>query len=392
MQNIKIMIPCCAEKEVEKIIRKAQKYIPKFSCEYGEPYNKTFRHYAGEGQIIKQSHRVKDIILSIPDENEWDLIATVKDGALFVTDQNKKLVLTNEKHGVGYGLCDACKHKQRKASFIVRNNRTGEELQVGSECAKKFGIGTVQQIYNLTSSLYQSYALPYYEGWEEPKMWPHKYNDPYAARSVEVSLMVQAAKKYYDDHNGLWKKSYVGPTGVYYRSESAADISGSLDDFQPDDQNPYYLELMEWLRNEFETSEEYGFNRDIKELPNQYYVSASYSAIAFFAIKNYEVWKKEKAAREAGIYLPKRDDYIRIVGKVVNKITRNGYYGSYTEYDIQNNIDNNIYKRAGALPLNSEGLVDGYAFINDVWKGNYTLGRVTKGRKKGVEIANIFTK
>lgn len=56
---------------------------------------------------------------------------------------------------------------------------------------------------------------------------------------------------------------------------------------------------------------------------------------------------------------------------------------------VKNDIDNNIYKRAGSVTYNPDTMeVECYAYIKNVWNGNYTLDRCCKGKKKGIAIAN----
>lgn len=389
MEKITITIPSHMVESARKLITKAGKNINGLSCEFGKEYNKTFRHYC-DGGFVKNMHKVTDMVVCVPDENDWYLIATIVDGCLFVANRREKIDFRNG-HGEKYNLCDACKHRQKKKSFIVRNRKTDEELQIGSECAKKYGIGTMNAIYKLTNELYESYSLPYYEG-EELAEWPPRIKDMYSVKSIETSIVVQAAKKYYDDHNGVWRKGYYSGR-VYFKSESAIDIRSSLDDFEANDNDEYYKSLCDWIRSEFNLESCYSeFDEKIQSVGYDYYMSVADVAAAFFAIKRFEQYKKEKEAKEKGIYIPKRNDYIRIIGNVVNKKVMTGYYGEYTEYEVYNTIDNNTYFRAGVLPLNADGLVDGYAYVSDVFKGNYVLSRVTKGRKKNEELVNVNIK
>lgn len=383
-------IPAGMLENFNKMMTKAAKNINGMSWSNSEEYSRTYRHYF-DGKIVKMSHRVVDVVFEIPEQNNWMLVATVIEGALFVTDQRHELKLING-HGVDYNICDACKHHQKKKSFIVRNTVTGEELQIGSECAKKFGIGLMNSIHKLTNELYASYMIPVYDG-DEPVMWPAHISDPHAVKSVETSIMVQAAKKYYDDHNGVWKKGYYtgsGFTARYVPSESNADLRAMVDNFTANKDDAYYKELCEYLNNTFEADEYSEFSQTIKSVGYNFYMSLGDTAAVFFAVKNYEIWKKEQYAKENKIYLPKRLDYIKIEGKIVNKIKKNGYFGEYYEYEILNNIDNIVYKRAGTVNPDENGNVSGFAIIDSVYNGNYILGRVTKNKKKNMNICNIF--
>ena len=385
-QTINLTIPAHLTDEFVKTVRKAEKNITGLRWEIGKVRKQTFRHYF-DGEIVKMQHDVVDVTLDLPEQNNWQLVATVVEGAMFITDHKQKLELKNG-HGADYQLCDVCKHRQWKKSYIVRNTVDGRELQVGAECAKKFGIGMVEAVYKLTKELYASYSLYSceYDGLE-PLEWPAHFSDPHAVRSIETSIVVQAAKQYYDEHNGVWKKGYYEGR-MYFPSQSAADIRSSLDKFAADADNAYYKELTQWIAQDFEASEYNEFEMKIKELGESYYMSAGDTATAFFAIKKYEEYKKEQAAKAAGLYLPKPGDYIHIVGIIINKYVKSGYYGVYEEYEILNEIDGNKYIRSGVVNVDSDNKVNCFAFIKDVYGTKYLLDRTTKHAKKGVAIAN----
>ena len=387
-QTINLTIPAHLTDEFVKTVRKAEKNITGLRWEIGKVRKQTFRHYF-DGEIVKMQHDVVDVTLDLPEQNNWQLVATVVEGAMFITDHKLKLELKNG-HGADYQLCDVCKHRQWKKSYIVRNTVDGRELQVGAECAKKFGIGMVEAVYKLTKELYASYSLYSceYDGLE-PLEWPAHFSDPHAVRSIETSVAVQAAKKYYDEHNGKWIKSYYQGT-IYYPSESAAEIRNSLNDFAPDTENAYFKELAAYLRDVFEANGYSEFEDKIKSIGTDYYMSANDVASAFFAIKKYEQYKVEQAAKAAGKYLPKIGDYIHIVGKIVNERTCSGYYGEYVEYEIFNALDGLTYKRCGVVKSDGEKNVNCYAFIRDIWQGNNMLDRTTINAKKGVAIANVL--
>lgn len=381
-----ITIPNGMVKDFNNLMAKANKNINGLDWTIGEPYNRIYRHYF-DGNIVKMSHTVVDIEYTIPDQNNWILLATIVDGALFVTNPKEELKLTNG-HGVDYHICDVCKHRQWKKSFIVKNIVTNEELQIGSECAKKFGIGMMNEIYKLTNSLYASYSLPVYDG-EFIGEWPSHFSDPHAVASVETSKLVKACKKYYDDNNGIWKKGYY--VGSYYTpSESATDIRNSIDNFTEDSDDAYYKSLCEYLNNVYEADEYNEFAQSIKATGSNFYSSKAEIAPVYFAIKSFENWKKEEDARKNGKYLPKRLHYIYIKGKVINKTKKSGYFGDYYEYEILNDIDNNIYLRAGSVKTDEDSNIEGYAFIKDIYKGKNILDRITKNPKKNVTLNNVF--
>ncbi len=389
---MEITIPAHYKEQLEKFLQKCTKNIKGLKWSFGEERKQVFLHATNEG-VIKEWHRVIDVVIDIPDENNWYLVAHLVDGVLFVEDPREKLFLRNG-HGKDYEICDVCKRPQWKASYIIRNRVTDEELQVGTECARKFGVNTLKYIANMTRELYKSYIISY--GEEDPFGyigWPSHLNDPYAVRSIETLVLVQAAKKYYDDNNGVWKKGYRDSRGFYYPSESAAEIKATLDKFEPNEDDEYFKSLTSWLREHYSSNSDYlsDFDLTMKAIGTDYYMSAGDTAAAFFAIKNFETWKKQQEAREKGLYLPKRLDYVKIHGKIVNKTRKEGYFGSYIEYEILNEIDNTIYKRSGVVPMNDD-VVEGFAYVDGVYKNgaDVVLQRITKHPKKGVAINNIF--
>lgn len=385
-KKINLTIPYDEKKTFEKIIKRASKNIDGLTYTIGQAYKKTYRHLVvGEGQV-KRTHTVVDVEFEIPIVNDWLLLATVKEGALFFTNPREKVEFKNG-HGRDYEICDVCKHKQWRKSFIIRNVKTNEELQVGSECAKKFGIGMVDAIYKLMNSLFEVFDFGAGDdmGDDEP-IWGHAYVDPHAVESVEASRIILAAKAYYDKKNGAWQKGYyVGRT--YYPSQSVTDLMNMIGDFRADDEDEYYKSLVTYLNETFQADSS-EFSQAIKDLGRNYYATMKDLAVAFFAIKNFEAYKREQEAKANGLYIPKVNDYVHIKGNVVSKETKQGYYGEYVVYKIKNELDGLEYTRQGVVKANEAGEVDQYAYIKSIWKNIIQLDRLTANPKKGVEIVN----
>ena len=133
-QTIDFDIPAHYQEETSKFLTKCKKNISGLDWHFDEPRYDVFIHATPEG-LKRMTHKVVRLFIDVPDENDWYLVATIKEGALFVTNANEKLELRNG-HGTDYTLCDFCHHRQRKASYIVRNRKTDEEMHVGSECAR----------------------------------------------------------------------------------------------------------------------------------------------------------------------------------------------------------------------------------------------------------------
>ena len=144
MRTINTFIPSDLVNSLKKFADKTKKNVEGFTYSVGKPYEKLFRHPVIEengmaGHCVKAFHEVCDLVINMPDESDWRLIATYMDGAFTPADPTKELIFNNLAHGADYGKCDLCGH-WCKNTYVVENVKTGEELQVGCECIKKFGI------------------------------------------------------------------------------------------------------------------------------------------------------------------------------------------------------------------------------------------------------------
>lgn len=161
MNTLKTFIPLEAVDSFKKFADKTKKNVDGFTYSIGKPYQKLFYHPVVEedgtvGHPIKVFHEVCDLIVYIPEESGWRLLATYMNGAFTPVDSTKELVFKNPQHGIDYGKCDHCGHWCKNA-YVIENITTGEELQLGCECIKKFGINDMYYISDFTRKLHEIY-------------------------------------------------------------------------------------------------------------------------------------------------------------------------------------------------------------------------------------------
>ena len=94
MNTIKTFIPSDLVDSLKKFADKTQKNVEGFTYSVGKPYEKLFRHPVIEedgmaGHCVKAFHEVCDLVINMPDESDWRLVATYMDGAFTPTDPTK---------------------------------------------------------------------------------------------------------------------------------------------------------------------------------------------------------------------------------------------------------------------------------------------------------------
>lgn len=142
MNTIKTFIPSESVDAFKKFAEKTKRNVEGFDYSISNPRKKLFRHAVVEDcQTIigKYWHDICDLTINMPDESNWRLLATYKNGAFTPADTTKELVFKIKEHGADYGKCDLCGHWCNNA-YVIENTQTGDELQVGCECIKKIRI------------------------------------------------------------------------------------------------------------------------------------------------------------------------------------------------------------------------------------------------------------
>lgn len=384
--EIKSYVPNAEIDSLVKFLKKSQKHIEGLLYTVGKMEKVIFSHFVktddGSG-IEKYFHEVNMVTITLPDVKEWSLISTIyhSEGVVVHTDKKNEVIYSNPLHGLTYKKCDVCHHGVSVLSYVIRNMQTGEELQVGKECIKKFGVGGIIDISKFVSSLYATYDFTCDCGDGEENIWKFSYSDHSAIALVSMKDAFGAAKKYYDDNNGKWISGYYD-NEHYYPSKSNENLQyscrskeGKCDDEYIKKVIDFVKEIPEDFDNEFQT--------DMKEyVSDNFYIPLSYVYYAFFAIKKYE--HSIKPEMELSL---KVGDQIMVKGKVIEHKTDEGIYGTVHHYkiDMGNGL---IGRRTGKIPVGEDKSTEFYSVIKfiDKKEGILYLDRVTKNPKKGIAI------
>ena len=382
MEKIEFQLPEIEFESFNKMVKKLEKKVSFIKVAFGKRYRKLYQHternidgYCGS---VKMWHEVIDVTVEMNTINDWVLLATYKDGLEFVANPTKELVFQNPEHGKEYRKCDACGH-WCKNSYVVYNTKTGEELQVGKECLKTFGLNGISFIYDFTKELYRmiDWYCSFSDG-ESLMEWRGE-KDKSAFSSCKTTDLLRAAKAYYNE-NKAWKKGYyVGNT--YYKSESNDRIQANLINQTFDGDDDYINKVIEHIKNNPANSE---FGIDMLEMVNCFYTQPSFAAHAYFAIKSYEESIKGK---ELNIEKFKPGLQVKVVGKIIKTERFETIYGTI----VKNTIDAGgiLFERTGKISVSDDNTVNFYAVIKYVKGITVILDRATKNPKKGIEIINI---
>lgn len=386
MNTIKTFIPSESVASFKKFANKTKKNVEGFSYTIGEPYMKVFLHPVIEGNgmrgnAVKVFHEVCDLVVDMPEENGWKLVCTFKDGSFTPVDASKELVFKNPAHGHGYNKCDVCGH-WCKNSYVIENVTTGEELQVGCECVKKFGIKSFDYLSKFTDELYKlyDYSLSYStdEGCDELKKWGGSPNAIYKNAFKKADLIMSAKAVY--TKCPIYKKAYR-QGNTHYPSPTLVDIEATLCGEIFDTNNEYVEKVCAYALSKPIDGE---FAEKTHRLASDFYAYLDESVYAFFMVKNYEDSLKVNAKLEIGTA-------VKVEGKIIQTRTEESYYGVMTINTIL--TDNGVEcERVGVIPTTE---VDGvkrtsfYSSIKGMYRGKICLERATKNPKKGIEYISI---
>lgn len=377
-------IPATEEQTIRKMIAKYSKHIS-LNAEISEPYNKMFRHFVqedGNSYITKMSHRIVEVHLEIADMNEWEVLAEYAKGELvFVGNPAEKLVFKNPEHGATYTKCDCCSHKTRKSMFVLSNKSTGEEIQIGPECAKSYGIYGLKYMHNLANELYAIFDFRYHESGDGGP-WCYRGVDPHEKRCIESTKLFNMVEAFYNSVDGKWEKGGYEYGGVYVASKTRSELLNYIENNYMDvseEPSILYNEVKKYFETAYECDEYNEFGTGMKESMVNEYVRVDNAHFVFFAIKNYLKYLKTK---DLAFQI---NDYVHVVGKVVSETVKEGFYGPYTIYTILAN-NGATFLRKGAVKQDNEGNVNFYAYVEFISNNNFYLGKVTKNPKKGLNI------
>ena len=322
MRTINTFIPSDLVDSLKKFADKTQKNVEGFTYSVGKPYEKLFRHPVIEengmaGHCVKAFHEVCDLVINMPDESDWRLIATYMDGAFTPADPTKELIFNNLAHGADYGKCDLCGH-WCKNTYVVENVKTGEELQVGCECIKKFGIEGFGFLSDFTRKLYElyDYRISYATDDEfgDIEKWGGRKDSSYK-NAILKSDLIMAAKAQYDICPVYKKGTKV--EHFRYRSATLDGIDTILNSKKFKVDEAYVKAVCEFgVKIQPKTE----FEKDMLAVAKNFYCFQEQDVYAFFLVKAYEDSLKPELCVQKG-------NQVKVCGKIIQKRFEESYYG-----------------------------------------------------------------
>lgn len=383
MNTIKTFIPSESVDSFKKFADKTQKNVKDFTYSLGKPYQKLFYHPVIEedgtaGHLTKVFHEVCDLTVNIPEQSGWKLLATYKDDAFTPVDPTKELVFKNPQHGAHYGKCDHCGHWCKNA-YVIENITTGEELQVGCECIKKFGIDDMYYISDFTRKLYEiyNYKLNYATDKEYGDLleWGGRKDSSYKNAILKTNLIMAAKSQY--EICPVYKKG-TKVENVRYRSATLEGIDTILNSDNLKVDETYVKAVCEFGAKIQPKTE---FEEDMLTVAKNFYCYQGQEVYAFFLVKAYEDSLKPE------LNLPKGCQ-VKVCGKVIQKRFEESYYGMMEINTIL--TDKGVTcERYGKVATTEDKRTSFYALVKGVFKGKVSLDRATKNPKKGIEVINI---
>lgn len=383
MNTIKTFIPSESVDSFKKFADKTQKNVKDFTYSLGKPYQKLFYHPVIEedgtaGHRTKVFHEVCDLTVNIPEQSGWKLLATYKDDAFTPVDPTKELVFKNPQHGAHYGKCDHCGHWCKNA-YVIENITTGEELQVGCECIKKFGIDDMYYISDFTRKLYEiySYKLNYATDKEYGDLleWGGRKDSSYKNAILKTNLIMAAKSQY--EICPVYKKG-TKVENVRYRSATLEGIDTILNSGNLKVDETYVKAVCEFGSK---IQPKTDFEEDMLTVAKNFYCYQGQEVYAFFLVKAYEDSLKPE------LNIPKGCQ-VKVCGKVIQKRFEESYYGMMEINTIL--TDKGVTcERYGKVPTTEDKRTSFYALVKGVFKGKVSLDRATKNPKKGIEVINI---
>lgn len=384
MNTIITFLPYEEVESFKKFAEKTKKNVEGFDYIIGKPYEKVFYHPVinddgSRGKDIKAFYTVCDLTVNMPEEKDWRLVATYKDYAFTPADPTKELIFKNKAHGMDYGKCDVCGHSCIN-SYVIENVKTGEELQVGCECVKKFGLKGMSFLSDFTRKLYEiyDYRISYATDDEFGDLltWGGKKKDVSYKDARLKTEMIMAAKAEFDKCP-VWSKAEKS-NGVYRPSQTAYNIEARMNATEGIKVDEAYIKKVcdYALRKEAESE----FEVEMQKVANDFYVYTGQIVYAFFLVKNYEDSKK-KINVTKGMQ-------VKVTGKLIKKSYEESFYG-YTEVNTILTDKGVTCERRGKVNVENGQRCEFYSIVKSVYHGKVYLDRATKNPKKGIKIVAI---
>ena len=375
MATIKFYIPTSEVTNFKKFMAKAMKRTEGVSYSLSEPYQRSFIHHdLVDGGTTRKMHDIVDVTVEVAFDNKWQLLAFYKDDYEFIIDFFKPLEKKNPEHGKRYRKCDACGH-WLKNSYLILNTETGEELQVGSECLKSYGIEMFKKLHSFTVELYRTYKA---DMDFEKEDWLSPIKDYSAKQSILATDLIKAAKVYYDGH-----KSWTPKKNDEYGSSIAIERLLFMDSHLLSKVSEEYVDNVKAFGCELVANTE--FQEDMVSVAKNYYVTAQYAAAAFFLIKSYEIYLSQ-------INLPKIEEgmQVYVTGTLTSHKVVEGYNGFYEANEMQTTKGYMVI-RYGRINYDNETkeLQPFYALVKRVTDRGIILDRACKNAKKGIQIVEL---
>lgn len=388
MRTIEIKIPKLTIESFRKLADKCKKNVPNFDYSVGKEREERFQHITLHDKGYSRSfamHPIFPVTIQFPEDNDWELMASYEDGLEFVTDPSQKLMPSNPEHGLNYDHCDVCGRSELKNSYLIRNVKTGEELQVGCGCVKKYGLQFTKALSDFTRSLYQDFDARSNYNTDETPVWKGG-DDKWAISSIEKSDLICAAKRYYDE-SPVWVKSYYDhKERCLVRSESASLIKSYLSTGEYELDTDYVEEVCRYTL--FHVTDNSDFADDMRRVANNFYSTPNYACHAFYMVKKYEEHKLEQRltmdAYPEGALL-------HVEGVLIDTQTEMSFYGEMQINTIKTE-SGILVKRVGKVPfVEVDGVrkVDFYAKIKYVEGIQITVDRALKRPAKGLQPVTI---
>lgn len=383
MNTITTFLPYEEVESFRKFAEKTKKNVEGFDYIIGKPYEKVFYHPVinddgSHGKDIKAFYTICDLTVNMPEEKDWRLLATYKDYAFTPADPTKELIFKNKEHGIDYEKCDVCGHRCIN-SYVIENVKTGEELQVGYECVKKFGLKGMSFLSDFTRKLYEiydfhiSYATD--DEFGDLLTWGGKKDVSYKDARLKTEMIMAAKAEF--DKCPIWSKAEKS-NGIYRPSQTAYNIEArmnSLEGIKVDE--AYVKKVCDYvLRKEAESE----FEVEMQKVANDFYVYTGQIVYAFFLVKNYEDSKK-KINVTKGMQ-------VRVTGKLIKKSYEESYYG-YTEINTILTDKGITCERRGKVSIENGQRCEFYSIVKSVYHGKVYLDRATKNPKKGIDVVAI---
>lgn len=317
----------------------------------------------------------------MPKESEWRLLATYKDGAFMPTDPSRELIFKNPKHGADYGKCDYCGHWCKNA-YVIENIKTGEELQIGCECVKKFGLGRFDYLSDFTCKLYKlyDYRINYAtdKKYGDVLIWRGGKDVSYKDAIVKADLIMAAKAQY--DICPVYKKG-TKVEHVRYRSATLDGIDTILNSKKFKVDEAYVKAVCEFGAKIQPKTE---FEKDMLAVAKNFYCFQEQDVYAFFLVKAYEDSLKPELSVQKG-------NQVKVCGKIIQKRFEESYYGVMEINTIltDKGIECERYGKVPTIEENGIKRTTFYALVKGVFNGKISLDRATKNPKKGIEVVEI---